>query len=62
MTAEDIRSKGHGKQILGWLVRAAWEEGCRSVELDSGVTRHEAHRFYLREGMKISSYHFSKAL
>ena len=62
VTAEDTRSKGHGKRMLGWLARVAREEGCRSLQLDSGVVRHEAHRFYFREGMKISSYHFSKAL
>jgi hypothetical protein len=26
------------------------------------VQRHDTHRFYFREGMKISSYHFSKTL
>jgi hypothetical protein len=28
------------------------------VELDSGVQRHDAHRFYLTNRMVISSYHF----
>ncbi|HZC19242.1 MAG TPA: GNAT family N-acetyltransferase, partial [Rubrobacteraceae bacterium] len=62
VTAEDARSEGHGKRMLDWLVGVAREEGCSSFQLDSGVQRHEAHRFYFREGMKISSYHFSMAL
>jgi len=62
VTAEDTRSGGHGKRMLDWLADVAREEGCGSLQLESGVQRHEAHRFYFREGMKISSYHFSMAL
>ena len=62
VTAEDVRSEGHGDRVLDWLAGVAREEGCGSLQLDSGVQRHEAHRFYFRKGMSISSYHFSKAL
>jgi GNAT superfamily N-acetyltransferase len=62
VTAEDARSEGHGGRMLDWLAVVAREEGAGSLQLDSGVQRHEAHRFYFREGMKISSYHFSMAL
>ena len=62
VTAEDARSEGHGERVLDWLAGVAREEGCGSLQLDSGVQRHEAHRFYFRIGMSISSYHFSKAL
>jgi GNAT superfamily N-acetyltransferase len=62
VTAEDARSAGHGERVLDWLAGVAREEGCGSLQLDSGVQRHEAHRFYFRKGMSISSYHFSKSL
>ncbi len=62
VTTEDARSQGQGKRMLDWLASLAREEGCGQLQLDSGVQRHDAHRFYFREGMKISSYHFSKAL
>jgi GNAT superfamily N-acetyltransferase len=62
VTAEDTRSGGHGKRMLDWLTSLAREEGCTQLQLDSGVQRHDAHRFYFREGMKISSYHFSMVL
>jgi len=62
VTAEDVRSEGHGKQMLDWLVGVAREEDCSTLQLNSGVQRHAAHRFYFREVMKISSYHFSMAL
>jgi GNAT superfamily N-acetyltransferase len=52
------RSRGHGRALLAWLVGQARARGCDNFELDSGVQRHDAHRFYLRERMKIASYHF----
>lgn len=60
VTGEDTRSAGHGRRMLGWLAAEAEKNGCAGLQLDSGTWRHEAHRFYFREGMKISSYHFSK--
>jgi len=53
------RSLGHGKEILEYLKQYAKEKECVSIHLDSGVQRFEAHKFYLREGFKIASHHFS---
>ena len=53
------RSRGFGKQLLDWLIDYARREGCDQLHLDSGVHRFDAHRFYLRERMRISSHHFS---
>jgi hypothetical protein len=52
------RSRGYGGRLLEWLVSQARGESCDTVELDSGVQRYEAHRFYLVNRMIISSYHF----
>jgi GNAT superfamily N-acetyltransferase len=52
------RSNGHGGALLSWLVDLAKKEGCQSLELDSGVQRFDAHRFYLAHRMIISSHHF----
>ena len=62
VTTEDARSGGHGKRMLDWLIGVAREEGCSTLQLDSGVQRHGAHRFYFREGMKITGYQFSIVL
>ncbi len=59
VTDADARSGGYGKALLDWLVAEAQALGCSVVELDSGVQRHDAHRFYFREGMHILGYHFS---
>jgi GNAT superfamily N-acetyltransferase len=56
------RSAGVGKAILDELERRAREAGCSYLTLDSGVTRYDAHRFYLRERMVIASHHFAKKL
>jgi len=56
---EEDRSKGYGGQLFDWIVEHAKENGCMEIELDSGVQRFAAHRFYLRKRMKISSHHFS---
>ena len=62
VTAESERSKGHGKALLGWLRQQAVENDCDVFHLDSGVQRKRAHQFYLREGLELSSYHFSERL
>lgn len=62
VTAKAERSKGHGSALLAWLRALAVENDCDVFHLDSGVQRKDAHRFYLREGMELSSYHFSERL
>ena len=59
VTLPGDRSRGFGGQLLDWLVEQAREHGCQQLELDSGVQRFAAHRFYFRKRMQIASYHFS---
>jgi GNAT superfamily N-acetyltransferase len=59
VTDADARSGGYGHALFEWLVEEARSNGCSVLELDSGVMRHHAHRFYLRERMHILGYHFS---
>ncbi|HKS05564.1 MAG TPA: GNAT family N-acetyltransferase [Gemmatimonadaceae bacterium] len=62
VTDEKQRSGGHGHALFQWLLQHAREHGCVKLTLDSGVQRHDAHRFYFRERMHISSHHFIIAL
>lgn len=55
------RSKGYGKALLRWLRDHARAMSCGSVQLDTGVQRIDAHRFYEREGMRRSAYHYEIA-
>jgi len=62
VTDASARSGGHGGALLDWIVGYARENGCASVQLDSGVQRFGAHRFYLQKRMDITSHHFSLKL
>jgi GNAT superfamily N-acetyltransferase len=62
VTAEKERSRGWGEQLFQWLLQQAKAAGCAQLQLDSGTFRHGAHRFYFRQGMHISSYHFGMKL
>jgi len=56
------RSRGAGAALIEWLVAHARQQGCTSLQLDSGVQRFAAHRFYLRERFAITSHHFARDL
>jgi GNAT superfamily N-acetyltransferase len=58
VTDSAVRSRGHGETMLQWLIALAREAGCDSFSLDSGTQRQEAHAFYLRQRMRITSFHF----
>lgn len=62
VTTSSERSRGVGAQLLAELSRRAVTAGCRTLELDSGVQRADAHRFSMREGLTISSFHFRRAV
>jgi GNAT superfamily N-acetyltransferase len=62
VTDETGRSLGNGGALFDWLAGEARAAGCVKLELDSGVQRFAAHRFYLTKRMIISSHHFSLEL
>ena len=62
VTREADRSASYGGKLFDWLVQQAREHDCDHFELDSGVQRFGAHRFYLLKRMHIGSHHFSLPL
>lgn len=62
VTTETQRSTGVGRTLLEELTLRGVEAGCTCLDLDSGVQRREAHRFYFREGLTITSFHFRRPL
>ena len=62
ITSAADRSGGVGNALLSRLEEKARAAGCEILDLDSGVHRHDAHRFYFRERMHIASHHFVKRL
>ena len=62
VTDAGLRSKGHGEAMLQWLIALAKEAGCATFSLDSGTHRQEAHAFYFRQRMRVTSFHFALSL
>ena len=62
VTSQKVRSRGYGETIYGWLRNKAIKSGCKFIHLDSAVHRGETHRFYFRQGLTISSFHFREEL
>jgi GNAT superfamily N-acetyltransferase len=62
VTDSAARSQGHGEAMIQWLIALAREAGCNTFSLDSGTHRMDAHAFYLRERLRITSFHFSLPL
>jgi GNAT superfamily N-acetyltransferase len=58
VTRADGRSKGYGEQVFEYLVKMAKERGIKTIHLNSGHHRFDAHRFYLNKKMKIIAHHF----
>lgn len=59
VTASAHRGSGYGATLLAVLEERAHAAGCALLELDSGVQRARAHRFYLDRGMQITCHHFA---
>ncbi|WP_213135146.1 aminoalkylphosphonate N-acetyltransferase [Citrobacter sp. FP75] len=51
-----------GSQLLAWAEATAREAGAEMTELSTSIQRHDAHRFYLREGYSQSHFRFTKPL
>jgi GNAT superfamily N-acetyltransferase len=62
ITAARARYQGYGQQLFDWLLDRARGHGCQEFHLDSGVQRFEAHGFYLKNRLHITSHHFSRVL
>ena len=62
VTREAHRGRGHAGGLLEWMGDEARRLGCQALRLDSATHRHDAHRFYLKHGMDIVSFHFVRAL
>ena len=62
VTDESQRSTGVGRALMQYMEQVCRERACDTFSLDSGTWRQQAHRFYFREGMTITSFHFDKKI
>lgn len=59
-TLSSHRKKGYASNLFIWIKEYAKQQNCNHVALDSGFFRHDAHRFYLNQGLFIESLHFGR--
>jgi GNAT superfamily N-acetyltransferase len=62
VTDETKRSSGVGHTLISYMESLARERGCSALTLDSGSQRQQAHKFYFREGLTVTAFHFVKPL
>jgi GNAT superfamily N-acetyltransferase len=58
-TLEEARGKGFASLMIDWLVQYARDNQCQSVQLDTGFSRHDAHRLYLKKGFHLHCHHLA---
>lgn len=56
----DYRSCGLGQWLVEFLEKRARAENCAYLMLDAYSDNKKAHRFYEREGFKLTGFHFMK--
>tara|TARA_R110002049_G_scaffold249441_2_gene423825 strand:+ start:1656 stop:2141 length:486 start_codon:yes stop_codon:yes gene_type:complete len=62
VTDAPVRGMGYGTAMLRWIKEYAQKNGCHQLHLDSGINRKDAHRFYSRQDLEITCYHYSSPL
>jgi hypothetical protein len=62
VTDEMKRSTGVGHALMQYMEAICRERSCDVFSLDSGCHRQQAHKFYFREAMVITSFHFDKKI
>jgi GNAT superfamily N-acetyltransferase len=58
VTLPQYRGKGYAGALFQWAKEFAKKERFDSIALASGPQRHDAHRFYLNQGLVIDAYRF----
>ena len=59
ITDERRRSTGVGHALIAYMEAVVRERACDVFTLDSGTQREQAHKFYFREGMTVTAFHFT---
>ena len=56
-TKENARGKGCASMLLKHVIEIASLCKCDAIHLDTGYTRHAAHKLYLKHGFEIACHH-----
>jgi GNAT superfamily N-acetyltransferase len=58
-TLPEARGHGYADILMSWLIDYAKLHNCHGVHLDTGYSRHAAHRLYLRKGLSFNCHHLA---
>lgn len=61
-TLPAYRAQGLGGELLDYVSHLAKVNGLKTISLDSGYQRTDAHRLYLNKGYVMTSHHFEKKI
>ena len=61
-TLLEYRGKGYAGKLLDFVIEKAKANGYKTVALDSGYQRFDAHRLCLNKGFTLNCHHFSKTI
>jgi GNAT superfamily N-acetyltransferase len=62
ITHPERKRLGLGGALLDWLIEEGKRRNCDEIHLDTGFSRHDAHRLYLNKGFKLGCHHLSLQL
>ncbi|MEJ7589544.1 MAG: GNAT family N-acetyltransferase [Ferruginibacter sp.] len=54
--------KGYASKLIDYVIEVCKRKGLKTLTLDSGFNRIDAHRLYLQKRFEISAFHFSKKI
>ena len=60
--SKEFRGRGIGGEMFSLACKIAREHGCSQIELATNQLRHDAHRFYEKQGMKNFHFKYSMCL
>lgn len=62
ITKTEFRGKGYGKKLLQHLTQIGKTHLREAIHLDTGYTRHVAHKIYLQQGFELHCHHLALKL
>ena len=62
ITSQSGRNRGCGRKLLDYAIDYAKQIKCDQIHLDTGFTRHDAHKLYLNMGFQLSCHHMALSL
>lgn len=59
ITKSSARNQGYGNLLMTYVINFAREQNCMQIHLDTGYTRHAAHKVYINNGFEFNCHHLT---